>query len=99
MGQRGWPRSPGEGGARGGRSQGSDRGAPLRLARNHPCEGGNQRAAVLAVAVFPALHRLAFDPDEADEVGAILALAAGDLEEEELAAWIGAKTGSRGAGP
>ena len=58
------------------------------LARNHPFADGNKRIAVLAVAVFLSLNGCRFDPDEADEVRAILALAAGELDEEALARWI-----------
>lgn len=63
------------------------------LARNHPFTDGNKRVAVLAVAVFLALNGVDFDPDEVDEVRTILALAAGELTEAELAAWI--RTNSR----
>jgi death-on-curing protein len=58
------------------------------LARNLPFVDGNKRITVLAVAVFLALNARRFDPDEADEVRTILALAAGGLEEETLAQWI-----------
>lgn len=58
------------------------------LARNHPFADGNKRIAVLAVAVFLALNGRHFDPDEAEEVRAILALAAGELDEDALARWI-----------
>lgn len=58
------------------------------LARNHPFADGNKRVAVLAVAVFLALNGRRFDPDEADEVQAIVSLAAGELDEDALAQWI-----------
>lgn len=58
------------------------------IVRNHPFVDGNKRAALLAVAVFLRLNGYELDPDEADEVTTILALAAGDLTDEELAAWI-----------
>ncbi len=58
------------------------------LARNHPFVDGNKRVAVLAVAVFLTLNGRRFDPDEADEVQTILALAAGELDEDALARWI-----------
>jgi len=62
------------------------------LIRNHPFVDGNKRIAVLAVAVFLALNGRSFDPDEADEVRTILALAGGELDEEAFAAWISANT-------
>ncbi len=58
------------------------------LARNHPFVDGNKRAAFLAVGVFLAMNgqRLTATPVEAIE--AILALAAGSLEEARFADWI-----------
>ena len=58
------------------------------LARNHPFVDGNKRISVLAVAVFLAVNGLRFDPDEADEVRTIVALAAGELPEEGFATWV-----------
>ncbi len=62
------------------------------LALNHPFVDGNKRVAVLAVAVFLTLNGLRFDPDEHDEVRAILALAAGELDADEFSAWVRANT-------
>lgn len=62
------------------------------LMRNHPFVDGNKRIWVLAVAVFLALNGRRFDPDEVEEVRAILDLAAGNTNEEEFAAWIVANT-------
>lgn len=62
------------------------------IARNHPFLDGNKRAAVLAIAVFLALNGRRFDPDELDEVRTIVALAAGELDEAALAAWVAANT-------
>ncbi len=67
------------------------------LARNHPFTDGNKRVAVLAVAVFLAINGMDFDPDEVDEVRTILALAAGELDQAGLAAWIRANTTGRTA--
>lgn len=44
------------------------------------------------MAVFLALNGRRFDPDEPDEVPAILALAAGELDEPAFAAWVEANT-------
>lgn len=58
------------------------------LARNHLFVDGNKRAAFLAVGVFLAMngHRLTATPVAAIE--AVLALAAGSLEEAQFAEWI-----------
>ena len=58
-------------------------------------EDGNKRVAVLAVAVFLAINGYDFDPDEVDEVRTVLALAAGEVDEEGLAAWIRSSTSVR----
>jgi len=58
------------------------------LCRNHPFVDGNKRASFLAIGVFLAINgrRLTASPVEA--VVAMTALAAGELDEETLAAWI-----------
>ena len=58
------------------------------LARNHSFVDGNKRAAFLAVGVFLAMngHRLTAKP--VDAIDAILALAAGSLDEAHCADWI-----------
>jgi death-on-curing protein len=58
------------------------------LARNHPFVDGNKRVAFLAVGVFLAMngHRLTVKP--VDAIEAILALAAGSLDEAHFADWI-----------
>lgn len=58
------------------------------LARNHPFVDGNKRAALLSIAVFIAVNGFSFEPDQADEVRMITALAAGNLSEEALAQWV-----------
>ena len=58
------------------------------LAKNPAFVDGNKRMAFLSVGMFLSLngHRLVVDQAEAVET--ILALAAGELEEAELASWI-----------
>jgi death-on-curing protein len=58
------------------------------LSRNHPFVDGNKRAAFVAIGVFLAINgrRLTASPVEA--VVAMTALAAGELDEPTLAAWI-----------
>lgn len=58
------------------------------VARNHPFVDGNKRTAWVLARLFLALNgqRLVFDPDDA--IRTVLALAAGDLSEDELADWF-----------
>lgn len=58
------------------------------LARNHPFVDGNKRAALLALRAFLFVNGHAFDPPEAETVAVIEALAAGDVDEAELARWV-----------
>ncbi len=62
------------------------------IIRNHPFVDGNKRAGVLAIAVFLHLNGWRFDPDQSDEVRVIRAVAAGEIGEEDVAAWIRANT-------
>ena len=58
------------------------------VARNHPFGDGNKRTAWVLARLFLHLnaHHLRFDAQEAIET--VLALAAGELSEEQLAAWF-----------
>jgi death on curing protein len=58
------------------------------VARNHPFIDGNKRTAWVLARLFLALngHELAFTPEDA--IATVLALAAGELSEEELADWF-----------
>ncbi len=58
------------------------------IARNHPFVDGNKRTAWVAARLFQRLngHALAFT--EAEAIVTVLALAAGELSEEELADWL-----------
>ncbi|MCB2225773.1 MAG: type II toxin-antitoxin system death-on-curing family toxin [Desulfarculaceae bacterium] len=58
------------------------------ISRNHPFVDGNKRMALLAVHVFLGLNGLHFDAREEDAYRVIMALADGELSEEELTAWI-----------
>lgn len=59
------------------------------IARNHPFADGNKRAAFLATGLFLRIKKISFSPDKVDAFRVFLALAAGEVSEEELAAWIG----------
>lgn len=58
------------------------------IAKNHPFVDGNKRAAMMAMIIFLRLNGVPFKPDVAQAAAAILALAAGEIEEEGLARWI-----------
>ncbi len=58
------------------------------IIRNHPFIDGNKQAGILASAVFLEINGYAFQPDEAEAVNFVLALAAGDIEERVFADWI-----------
>ena len=58
------------------------------LARNHPFIDGNKRTAFVAIELFLQLNGHSLVANDHDCVSTILHLAAGELSEEELAAWI-----------
>ena len=60
------------------------------IARNHPFVDGNKRAALLAIVTFLGLNDIEFTASEAEAVIMIRRLAAGEIDEDELAGWIAA---------
>ena len=58
------------------------------LARNHPFIDGNKRTAFLAVGLFLGLNGLRLTATQAEATLTMLALAAGELPEDEFAEWI-----------
>jgi len=58
------------------------------LAKNHPVIDGNKRAAFLGIGLCLDLNGLALDVDQPEAIAIIFALAAGDITEEQLEAWI-----------
>jgi len=58
------------------------------IARNHPFVDGNKRTALLALYTFLGVNGFDFVVAEADAATMILALAAGDVDEEGLTRWI-----------
>lgn len=58
------------------------------IARNHPFVDGNKRTAWVLARLFLALNGIELKFDEAGAVFIMLALAAGELSEEEFAAWL-----------
>lgn len=58
------------------------------IARNYPLTDGNKRTAWVAARLFLRESGLALAFTEEDAVKVVLALAAGDLSEDELADWL-----------
>ena len=58
------------------------------LAKNHPFVDGNKRAAFLGVGLFLALNGYRLLASQAEATLAVLAAAAGDMTESDLADWI-----------
>lgn len=58
------------------------------LAQNHPFVDGNKRAAFLAMGLFLYLNSHRLQATQADATVAVIALAAGELPEEEFAQWL-----------
>ena len=58
------------------------------IARNHPFIDGNKRAALAALIVFFNLNGVDLLVPQADMTAAILAVAAGEAEEDVLAQWL-----------
>jgi death-on-curing protein len=67
------------------------------IARNHPFVDGNKRAALIATELFLTLNGYELMVDDAECVVTILALAAGELDEAEFAAWLRAHLAQRKA--
>lgn len=58
------------------------------IARNHPFVDGNKRTAAVVCETFLMLNGSRLDATDAELVVVFLALAAGELTEEELAGWL-----------
>jgi death on curing protein len=58
------------------------------VARNHPFVDGNKRAAFLSMITFLGLNGIDFVVDESLAAAAIIALAAGEIDEAGLTQWI-----------
>lgn len=58
------------------------------LATGHPFHDGNKRIAFVIMVVFLELNGVELEAEEAEVVTVMLALAAGELDEERLAAWV-----------
>ncbi|CAN5278417.1 type II toxin-antitoxin system death-on-curing family toxin [soil metagenome] len=58
------------------------------LAKNHGFVDGNKRVAFMALYVFLGLNGRDLDAPEPEVVSVMLAVAGGELGEDELAAWV-----------
>jgi death on curing protein len=65
------------------------------LARNHPYLDGNERVALVALAAFLDLNGVELAATNAEAASAMLAVAAGEMTEAELAAWVAARSRER----
>jgi death-on-curing protein len=58
------------------------------ISQNHPFVDGNKRAAFLSVGLFLALNGYRLATTQAEATVAVLARAAGELDEDEFAGWL-----------
>ena len=68
----------------------------LGLAKNHAFVDGNKRAALLATGLFLYLNGWRLTASQADTTLAMLSLAAGELSEDDFAAWLRRNSAPRG---
>ena len=61
------------------------------IARNHPFLDGNKRLALVVSETFLGLNGAWLDSDDAELVVTFLALAGGELTEDQLAHWFRAR--------
>jgi death-on-curing protein len=58
------------------------------LVRHHPYRDGNKRIGFLAMVTFLGLNGYSFEATDAEVVTTFVALAAGEMSEDQLADWI-----------
>lgn len=58
------------------------------IAKNHPFVDGNKRTAFVACRLFLMRNGFTLEADETEKYETFLALAAGELTEEQLAIWL-----------
>jgi death-on-curing protein len=58
------------------------------IARNHPFVDGNKRTSLLAIYTFLGMNDIDFVVPEAEFAAMIMAVAAGEVSEENLTCWI-----------
>lgn len=67
------------------------------VARNHPFVDGNKRTAWVAARLFLRLNKVELTFEQADAIRVMLALAAGEVSEDEVAEWFRVHMVSTGA--
>jgi len=60
----------------------------VAIARNHPFVDGNKRTAYVALESFLLLNGVRFRASDAEAVVAMLAMASGDMPDDEFIAWV-----------
>jgi len=65
------------------------------IARNHPFVDGNKRTALVAAEAFLGLNGFDLTATDVEAVSVFLSLAAGEMTEEQLAAWFEQKIQKR----
>lgn len=65
------------------------------IAKNHPFVDGNKRAAFLGLGLFLAINGKRLRAEQVDAIRTILGLAAGTIDEKQLAEWVRANIKSR----
>jgi death on curing protein len=65
------------------------------IAKNHPFIDGNKRAAFHSVGLFLSINGYQLIADQLDAIQTMLNLAAGNLNEQQFAAWIRTNTKSQ----
>jgi death-on-curing protein len=58
------------------------------IVRNHPFVDGNKRTGFVIGVLFLELHGFVFTASEEDATRAVMALAAGSLDEPAFATWL-----------
>jgi len=58
------------------------------IARNHPFVDGNKRTALIVARLFLLLNGMNLVATQEEKYSTFLALAAGELSEEDLATWV-----------
>jgi death on curing protein len=66
----------------------------LGIARNHPFIDGNKRSVFVALELFLRLNGCLFSAGDAEAVVMMLAMAAGELPDEEFTDWVRLHTSS-----
>ena len=60
----------------------------IAIARNHPFVDGNKRTAFVALEAFLILNGCRFPATDAEVVVAMLAMASGEMPDEDFTGWV-----------